>query len=184
MGLSRVAVIAASAIALSACASSHKAAISPQDYVVPPKPARAGALIVDVPPGFHRYDLRGGYYPTGTRPPLVGRVVTDYRATNGPMSPFAKWSQVREPPPAGRVALALTLWVGIGVSPPARLHLPLSLAQPWFRERLPSGAGGYRWGYLSFRKKLYEIFFWSGRAASHHDRASVLSALTSIHPAP
>lgn len=137
-----------------------------------------------VPPSFHRYDLRGGYYPTGTRPPLVGRVVTDYRATNGPMSAFAKWSRVRQPPPAKRVALALTLWVGIGASPPARLHLPLSLGQPWFHEHLPSGASGYRWGYLSFHKKLYEIFFWRGRAASPRDRAAVLSALTSIHPAP
>src|SRR5437868_3956173 len=136
MGLSRGAVIAAAAVALSACGNSHKAAISPRDYVVSRKPVRAGALVVDVPPGFHRYELRGGYYPIGARPPLVGRVVTDYRATNGPLSPFAKWSQVRDPPPAKRVALALTLWVGIGVPPPARLHLPLSLAQPWFHEHL------------------------------------------------
>lgn len=183
-GLSRAAVISAAAVALAAWGSSHAAAVSSQDYVVSPKSVRAGALVVDIPPGFHRYDLRGGYYPIGVRPPLVGRVVTNYRATNGPMSPFAKWSQVREPPPAKKVALALTLWSGFGAPPPARLHVPLSLAQPWFREHLPGGTRGYRWGYLKFHQKLYEIFYWSGRAASPHDRASVLSALTSIHPAP
>ena len=62
-----------------------------------------------------------------------------------------------------------------------RLHLPLSLHQSWFREHLANGHDGYRWGYLRVHGQFYEAVFWSGRAASAHDRADVLNALTSIH---
>ncbi len=184
--LSGPAVLVAATLALSACGGSHRATISPRDYVVPQKHVQAaGALAVPVPPGFHRYAIRGGIYRKGTRPPAIGVAIADYRLRAGPRSAFDKWSRLSSRgPPANRVALALTLWFGIGVDPPARLHLPLSLDQPWSQEHLRNGARGYRWGYLTFHKELYEVFFWSGRAAPPHDRAAVLNTLTSIHPAP
>lgn len=89
-------------------------------------------------------------------------------------------------PPANKVAFALTRWLGIGLSPPPsalRLHLPLSLHQPWFREHLRNGRLGYRWGYVSFDGQVYAAMFWSGRDAPARDRAAVLSALASVHPA-
>jgi hypothetical protein len=144
---------------------------------------RMGALAVALPRNFHRYNIRGGIYRTGTRPPVIGVVVTDYRLKAGPRSAFVNWSHLKSPP-ASRVALELTLWVGIGVDPPARLHLPLSLDQRWFEEHPRHGSQrGYRVGFLSFHGQLYEIFFWSGRVAPPHDRAAVLNALTSIQPA-
>jgi hypothetical protein len=62
-----------------------------------------------------------------------------------------------------------------------RLHLPLSLNQPWSREHLKNGHDGYRWGYLRVHGQFYEAFFWSGQAAPARDRAAVLSALASVH---
>jgi hypothetical protein len=78
----------------------------------------------------------------------------------------------------------LTQWIGIGVEPTPHLRLPLSLHQQWFRQHLESGALGYRSGYLDFRHRLYEVFFWTGRAAPSHDRIAALAALESVRPAP
>ena len=118
----------------------------------------------------------------GSRPPVIGVLATDDRSAHRRGQGFAKWSQ--NGPPANRVALELSEWVAIGpIFPSAvRLHLPLSLDQPWFREHLRNGHRGYRWGYLSLHRQLYEVSFWSGRAAPQHDRAAVLSTLTSIRP--
>jgi hypothetical protein len=42
-------------------------------------PAHAGALAVPIPRGLHRYNIRGGFYRTGTRPPVIGASLTNYR---------------------------------------------------------------------------------------------------------
>jgi hypothetical protein len=180
------AVLLAATLAVAGCGSSHRATISPRDYVVPQKHVQsAGALGVPVPVGFHRYAIRRGIYRKGTRPPAIGVAITDYRLKGGPRSAFVKWSRLSSKgPPANRVALAVTLWLSIGPGVPTRLHLPLSLNQPWNEEHLRNGTQGYRWGYLSFHGQIYEIFFWSGRAAPPHDRTALLNTLTSIHPAP
>jgi hypothetical protein len=123
----------------------------------------------------------------GTRALLIGILATDDPRTHRSGEGFAKWSQVTSNgPPQNKVAFALSKWVGIGIAPPSsalRLHLPLSLHQPWFREHLKNGRLGYRWGYLSFDGQVYGAMFWSGREAPSHDRAAVLSALASVQPA-
>jgi hypothetical protein len=146
---------------------------------------RIGAFAVNVPQGLGRYHIRGGIYMKGTRPPVIGVLATDDRRAHLTGGGFAKWSQLSSSgPPANKVALSFQKWLVIGPDPPAsalRLHLPLSLDQPWFREHLSNGRQGYRWGYLRFRRQFYAIRFWSGRAAPPRDRAAVLSALRSIH---
>jgi hypothetical protein len=173
-------------LALAACGGSHKATLSPRDFFVPQKHLQAaGALVVTVPPGFRRYGIGGGIYRTGTSPPTIGVAVADYRLKAGMRSAFFEWSRLSSKGrPRNRVALALSLWEGLGVTPSANLHLPLSLDQPWFQEHLRNGVRGYRWGFVTYRKALYQVFFWSGRAAPPNDRSVVLDALTSIRPAP
>ena len=70
------------------------------------------------------------------------------------------------------------------VQPVTALQSEYSLwwREPWFREHLRNGHRGYRWGYLRLHRQLYEVSFWSGRAAPQHDRVAVLSTLTSIRP--
>jgi hypothetical protein len=119
----------------------------------------------------------------GTRPPVIGVLATDDRGAHRNGGGFAAWSQLSSNgPPANKVALALSEWEGALPPPPSalRLHLPLSLHQPWFRERLTNGHHGYRWGYLRFHRQFYEVLYWSGRVAPTHDRAAVLNALSSI----
>jgi hypothetical protein len=99
---------------------------------------------------------------------------------------WAKWSHLySNGPPASKVAFQISQWLAIGPLLPrsaVRLHLPLSLDQPWFREHLTNGHDGYRWGYLRVHGQYYEAFFWSGRDAPARDRAAVLRALASAHP--
>ena len=122
----------------------------------------------------------------GTRAPVIGVLATDDPGAHYGGGGFAKWSQVSSGgPPANRVALKVSEWITIGPALPMsalRLHLPLSLHQPWFREHLKNGHDGYRWGYLRVHGRNYAVLFWSGRAAPAHDRAAVLTALASAHP--
>jgi hypothetical protein len=124
----------------------------------------------------------------GTRAPVIGVLTTDDVGAHYGGGGFANWSQLSSSgPPANKVAFALSRWLVIGPALPTsalRLHLPLSLHQPWFREHLENGRDGYRWGYLRVHGQFYEASFWSGRAAPPRDRAAVLSALASAHPAP
>lgn len=179
------AAVVAATLALCACGSHEAFAPSGWDYVPVPATPGEGALIVPVPPGFRWWNITDGIHRTGTRAPVSGRVVTNYyRPKPGP-NPFLGWSHPSSTgPPPDKVALAVTLSLAVGPVPPAKLHLPLSLDQPWFVQHLKGGARGYRWGYLSFRKRLYEIFFWSGPAAPPHSRTAVLKTLSLIHPAP
>jgi hypothetical protein len=147
-------------------------------------PMRIGALTITVPRGLGRYDIRGGGHMVGTRAPVVGVLATDDPGAHRSGEGFAKWSQTSSGgPPANKVALVLRKWLVIGPNPPAsalRIHLPLNLRQPWFREHLTNGRRGYRWGYLRIRGQYYEVMFWSGRAGPARDRAAVVNALRSI----
>jgi hypothetical protein len=120
----------------------------------------------------------------GTRSPVTGVLATDDPGAHYGGGGFAKWSQLSSSgPPAVKVALLFRRWLVIGPDPPPsalRIHLPLSLHQPWFREHLKNGRLGYRWGYLRFHRQFYEVMYWSGRAAPAHDRTAVLNALRSI----
>ena len=120
----------------------------------------------------------------GRRPPVIGVLVTDLRARTG-LYRWSKWSHLySNGPPASKVAFQIAQWLAVGPLLPksaVRLHLPLSLDQPWFREHLKNGRDGYRWGYLRVHGQFYEAFFWSGPAAPASDRAAALSALASVH---
>lgn len=148
---------------------------------------RIGTLAVTIPRSFGRYEIRGGGHMVGTRAPVIGVLATDDPGAHYGGGGFAKWSRVSSSgPPAGKVALRFQRWLGIGLGPPPsalRIHLPLSLHQPWFRERLKDGRLGYRWGYLRLRRQFYSVAYWSGRSAPARDRAAVLNALASIRPA-
>jgi hypothetical protein len=147
-----------------------------------------GALAISVPRGLGRYYIRGGGHMVGARAPVSGVLATDDPGAHYGGGGFAKWSQLSSGgPPANKVALVLRRWLVIGPDPPPsalRIHLPLSLQQPWFREHLKNGRLGYRWGYLRFHRQFYEVMYWSGRAAPEHDRAAVLNALSSIRRTP
>ena len=138
-----------------------------------------GALRLTVPHGFKRYDLRGGIYPEGTRPPVIGVVVTDYRLKAH--SPLRIHGFVPVPPHENRVILTLGRWFGLGPEPPPGLRLPISLDQHWVSRRFAHGTR--RYGFFRFRGQLYEVFFWAGRAAPTHDRKCVRQALMSIQGA-
>jgi hypothetical protein len=80
------------------------------------------------------------------------------------------------------VALQINLHVAMGPDPPNLLHLPLTLGQPWFQEKLSDGKVGYTWGYLFVHGELYDLMYWSGPNAPATDRAAILRALRSIRP--
>jgi hypothetical protein len=183
-------------LGLSACGGSHRAISGGRvTAAVPPSPLAVkvaarrelGTLAVTVPRVLRRYNIRGGGHMVGIRAPVIGVLATDDPGAHYGGGGFAKWSDVSsDGPPPSRVAFAIHRWVVIGPDlPPSavRLHLPLSLHQPWFREHLRNGHLGYQWGYLRVHGLLYAALFWSGRDAPAHDRAAVLTALASVHPA-
>jgi hypothetical protein len=139
-----------------------------------------GRLTVPVPRGFNQYAIRGGFYKAGTRPPVIGHVLTSYRASA--QSPIHRGTL---DDPASGVALRVDLWVVIGPAPPTRLHLPLSLHEPWFKQSLPGGTRLSGWlsggqpGHVP-----YELALWIGRDASPVDRAALLHALAAAHTTP
>jgi hypothetical protein len=144
---------------------------------------RAGGLKISVPAG-----LRSYYVPIGigASHPLIGHLLTDVRlpAHANIWTVLGRWGE--SGPPANGVALKLQRWFSPGpVAPPGadRLHLPLTLGQPWFQEKLKDGAVGYRWGYLTFHNVEYQVMYWSGPNAPAADRAAILRALGSIRPA-
>ena len=84
---------------------------------------------------------------------------------------------------SNEVGLELTIWpwpLYRGLKD--KLHLPLTLKQPWYSPRPPSGAVGIHGGFLSVDGTAYEVVYWSGPTASANDRAAVLRALRSIRP--
>jgi hypothetical protein len=149
----------------------------------PPDPppgttVRAGGLAIPVPRSFHRYDVRGGIYRTGTRPPVVGATVTDYRVEAG--ARFRTRGVFPLSAPGNGVAFEVALWAGFGALV-ERLHLPLSLDEPWMRR--PVAAGTRRYGFLRLQGHDYEVFVWTGRNAPPQDVASLLQALAAIRSA-
>jgi len=174
-----VCLVVAAMLALVAWGSAERTAATSSGTSV-----RIRALTVSVPLSLPRYGSRGGGYVSGARPPLIGVLATDDPRAHHSGQGFTKWSELSSHgPPANKVALLLRQWLTIGPGLPKsalRLHLPLSLSQPWFREHLKNGRLGYRWGYLRFHRQFYEVMYWSGRAAPEHDRAAVLNALSSI----
>jgi hypothetical protein len=181
-------------LAFSACGGSHKATSGGPRKYVPTAPfakrlaaeTKPRALAVTVPRVLRRYDIRGGGHMVGTRAAVIGALATDDPGAHYGGGGFANWSQLSSGgPPANKVAFKFSRWEAIGpmlTSVALRLHLPLSLHQPWFREHLKNGRLGYRWGYLRFDGQIYEAMFWSGRNAPPRDRAAVLSALAAVHP--
>jgi hypothetical protein len=147
--------------------------------------ARAGHLTISVPRGFHDYAIRGGMYRTGTRAPVIGHMLTDFRlpADTTPWQMQDRWAALHgNGPPRNRVALILEEnWV---IGPIAdKLHLPLTLGQPWSHETFANRPAGYRWGGVRFSNLDYEVVYWSGPSAPASDRKAVLEALRSIRPA-
>lgn len=180
MSRSSLAIAAAATLMLSACGDSHVAAqVRGRGTDV-----KAQALTITAPLVLLRYHLREGTYMVGTRPPVTGVLLTDDPDAHRSGGGFSVWSDPSsEGPPANKVALILRQGVDMGPGLPRsalRLHLPLSLRQPWFREHLRNGRNGYRWGYLMVRGQPYEVMFWSGRTAPARDRAAALNALASI----
>ncbi len=147
---------------------------------------RAGKLTVSVPHGLHSYPFRGGIYRTGTRPPVIGRLLTDVRLPDhvNAWKAFDQWGAAGGAgPPANGVALVLVVR-GMGPVAAQALHLPLTLEQPlWAREKLNGGAVGYRYGDLRAGDGDYTVMYWSGPDAPARDRAAILQALRSIRPA-
>jgi hypothetical protein len=137
-------------------------------------------LSVSIPRAFHVYTLSGGAYRTGTRAPVIGHVLTDYRLLVDHWIPSRGSSEA----PSNRVALELEEnWAAIDRVGPVQLHLPLSVRQPWFHDHSSSGAAyGYRWGVLRFDKVDYRVMYWIGPAAPATDRVALLRALRSISP--
>jgi hypothetical protein len=142
--------------------------------------ARAGALVVPIQRGFHRYDIRGGIFRTGTRPPVLGVTLTNYRVkadaslrTHGVLPLHTR---------TNGVVLQVALWFRIGaVADPTGLDLPLRLDQRWLQ--LDVATGTLRYGGFQFQGQTYEARIWIGRKAPPRDRAAVLQALASVHPA-
>ena len=146
---------------------------------------RAGELRISVPQDLRRYAIRRPAFSyLGVRPPVTGQLLTDFRLPRG-VKAKDSWERWAVPgPPAKVVALELALyWVPMGPFPPINLHLPLTLRQPWFEQKLNDGRVGYRWGSLRFHNQLYVVTYWSGPQAPADDRSAVLRALKSIRPA-
>lgn len=145
---------------------------------------QAGKLSVSIPRGFYVYTLRGGIYPAGTRPPVIGHVLTDLRLPAGTSiaGVLDQWATSGNGPPSDKVALELKQdWtIGPGFD---QLHLPLSPKQAWFRQHLANGTdAGYRYGDVRFDNFDYNVMYWRGPAAPANDRVAVLRALRSIRP--
>jgi hypothetical protein len=139
---------------------------------------RTGSLTFSVPRGFYQTDIRGGLYMSGTRPPVIGHAVTNYPVSSG--SPI-HGGALPESEPANGVALVVQRWYAIGPAPTTRLHLPLSLHEPWAEQRLPGGTR--RWAWLAHGKPgtiPYELVMWIGRNASPSDRTALLR--TRVNP--
>ena len=83
-------------------------------------------------------------------------------------------------PPENRVGLSVDAYAGMGPPVIAKLHLPLTLDQPWNTYHLADGGVGARWGSFEYRGEEYGITYWSGPNAPAKDRAAVLRALRSI----
>jgi hypothetical protein len=115
----------------------------------------------------------------GTRPPVIGHVLTDYRVSARSQT---DGHAILESLPANGVALVLRWSFFIGPPEPTRLRLPLSVHEQWGRL---SRSGGTRLsGWLSDGRPghvPYELILWIGRDASPGDRAALLHALAAIH---
>lgn len=143
--------------------------------------AHVGKLSISIPRGFHVYTLRGGFGRVGSRFPVNGHVLTDFRipAHTSITRVLERWAYGR--PPANEVALELEKYIVIGPVGPHqldRLHLPLSLGEPWIRARV----GGYRYGDFRSGREIYQVMYWSGSQAPANDRLAVHRALRSIRP--
>lgn len=149
--------------------------------LTPGATARAEALTVPIPRDFHRYDVRGGFYRTGTRPPVIGATVTSYRVKAD--APLRTKGVFPLAAPAKGVAFQVARWIPLSApGTPKLLHLPLSLDEgAWISRPVP--AGERRYGFFISQGQTYETFVWIGRAASSHDRAALTQALASVQPA-
>jgi hypothetical protein len=149
-------------------------------------PAKAGNLRVSVPHGFSVYPLRGGIHRAGTRPPVIGHVLTNFRLpAGGSISKvLGQWSDPHGsgPPPNVVLVELAEHWPGQGLATD-QLQLPLSLRQPWLRTHFANGTvGGFRVGSTRFDNFDYDVIYWSGPSARATDRLAVLRALRSIRP--
>lgn len=179
-------LVGIAALFLVGAATSLALAMRPSGGATPGGPAsigsvRVGRLTLPVPRGFNQYDIRGGIHKTGTRPSIIGHVLTNYRVSAH--SPIYNGT-LPESQPANGVALELQLWYAIGPFEPTRLHLPLSLHEQWAEQSFPGGTR--RWGFLAQGKPgeiPYELVVWIGRDALPADRTALLHALASVRTA-
>lgn len=126
---------------------------------------RVGALIVAVPLGLHRTQIR-------LHGELLGALVTDYRVTPG--SPTIREAAF----PTNGVALLVGRVRALPGLRVPQLRLPLVLNEL----RGPQHhANGTAWnGILAFHGSTYTVSYWVGRTASPNDRTAVEAALASI----
>jgi hypothetical protein len=154
--------VVAAVVALTACGSTKKA---PSDSLA--ASVRVGSLVLTVPRGFSRYEVRPSNH-------LVGAVVADY-----PVKAHSP-TLTKGIFPASGVALSIGQRPGSGAVA-APLRLPLSLNELQGPQR---HADGTAWnGTLSMGGSLYTVSFWAGGKAPSGDRAALLHALRSIHHA-
>ena len=161
-----ITVMVVAVFALAACGASSK-----KELVPPRISVRVGALVVAVPRGFSRTEIRG-------HGQLLGVLVTDYRVTPG--SPTLRTGIF----PANSVVLSLGRQAA-GALPGVRLpplRLPLTLNELRGPQHHRNGTA---WsGVLGFRGWVYVVSFWLGGTAPPHDRAALQSALGSIRYTP
>ena len=148
-------------------------------------PLHAGPLTIAAPSGLKAYAIRGRSYEAGTRPPLIGYALTDFDppAFESMQDVFASdWNGVGGAvPPSNHVGVEVEeVEYAMGPPLPVRLHLALSLDQPWIQDRSHGRVVSYRWGVFRHRGRLYAVRYWSGQNAPAKDRSAVLRALESI----
>ena len=155
--------------ALAACASGVRPkADFPGTWV------RSQAIALSVPHGFRHYNFRDGS--------CTGLLVTDYAVKNSVA--FCNW--YFKAPPETRTALQVERWprTAIPQRPPRpRLHLPLSLSQPWQISYARDRTSHWCWGAFRLHGEIYRVFMWNGPSAPRRDRRALVRALTSIREA-
>ncbi len=159
---------------LAACGSSVKPrAAFPGTWI------RRQDVALSVPRGFRQYPVSG----PGPSASAAGVLLADYAVKGGIRGAFYKWSDSKAPPP-GRTAVQVEEWSGFGPAAPfTRLHLPLSLDQPWTLAHGTNGHNGYRYGAFVLHGQIYKVFVWDGPSAPWHDRNALVRALASIRDA-
>lgn len=193
----RRSVIAVVLIAIAGVAIGLALALRPSPGPGAPRPltssVHTGKLSVSIPRGFNVYTLRGlGPSAPGTPLPVAGYVLTNFglpTLAHRRGRTAERLSQYwRNGPLPNQVGLELTIFpwpLGRGLTD--RLHLPLTLKQPWAKpwyaaHGMRSRLAGARAGFFRLGGTSYEVVYWIGPTAAPNDRAAILRAVRSIRP--